>query len=61
MFSLLVMSMLLPLLVLWVLEFSEDGLLLGMLQRLVPLERKLPKLMEPFALMKGVARCCWLG
>ena len=55
------MSMLLPVVVLWVLESSEEGLFFGMLQRLVPLERKLPKLMEPFALMKGVVRCCWLG
>jgi len=59
-FSLPVISMLLPL-VLWLLESSEEGLLFCILQRLVPLERKLPKLMDPFALMKGVVRCCWLG
>lgn len=31
------------------------------LQRLEPLERKLPKVMEPWVLMKGVARWDWLG
>ena len=29
-----------------------------MLQRLVPLDKKLPKEMDPFALIKGVVRCC---
>lgn len=29
-----------------------------MLQRLVPLDKKLPNEMDPFALMKGVVRCC---
>lgn len=31
---------------------------LEVLQRLEPLERKLPKVMEPWVLIKGVARCC---
>jgi hypothetical protein len=29
-----------------------------MLQRLVPLDKKLPNEIDPFALMKGVVRCC---
>ena len=41
-------------LVLWVVAF-------WVLHRLVPLDKKLPKVMEPFALMKGVERWCWLG
>ena len=38
--------------------FPELELDFCMLQRLVPLERKLPKEMDPFALMNGVVRCC---
>ena len=30
-------------------------------QRLDPLDRKLPKAIEPLALMKGVAKWDWLG
>lgn len=33
---------------------------LPVLHRLEPGDKKLPNVMEPFGLMKGVARCCWL-
>ena len=39
---------------------EEDELVFAVLQRLDPGERKLPKVMEPWGLMNGVARCCWL-
>lgn len=34
---------------------------LVVLQRLEPLDKKLPNVMDPWVLMKGVAKCCWLG
>ena len=40
---------------------SLEELLFCALHRLEPPERKLPNVMEPLALMKGVVRCCWLG
>ena len=36
------------------------GLPLEVVHRLGPLDKKLPKLMEPWELMMGVASCCWL-
>ena len=39
----------------------DEELLFCILQRLLPLDKKLPNEMDPFALMKGVVRCCWLG
>ena len=40
-------------------SFSCELLFVG-LHRLDPVERKLPNVMEPWWLINGVARCCWL-